>query len=56
MTNITEVRHICNQTAEGLEREINRLINALRDEYDIISVDTSFDGSMFNAYLKLSEK
>lgn len=53
---IIQIKHVCTQTAEALEREVNRLLPQYNTQFEVVGVDTSFDGKMFNAYLKLGEK
>ena len=53
---IIKINHVCRQTAEGLEREMNRLIPLINNQFEVALIDTSFDGDMFNAYIKLGEK
>lgn len=51
MTVRLKLHHLCSSTAEGLERVVNYYVE--HSEHYVQSIDTSFDGNMFNAYLKI---
>ena len=48
------IRHICSPTAEGLEKEVNYYCEHTKEK--VVGIDTNFDGTMFNAYIKINNE
>ena len=46
-----KLHHICSQYAERIKDEVNYFVE--HSEHYVQSIDTNFDGTMFNAYIKI---